>query len=100
MEGLIHISSMADDYYRFVEREQLLCGENTGKQYRLGDLVRVQLVRVNQEQRQIELGLIEILEAVRRVEGRRPTRRQKRTRGSRVRRNGGIRGTGRQGRRR
>ena len=100
VEGLIHISSMADDYYRFVEREQLLCGENTGKQYRLGDLVRVQLVRVNQEQRQIELGLIEILEAVRRVEGRRPTRRQKRTRGSRVRRNGGIRGTGRQGRRR
>ncbi len=100
VEGLIHISSMADDYYRFVEREHLLRGENTGKQYRLGDLVRVQLVRVNQEQRQIELGLVEILEGVRRVEGRRPTRRQKRTRGSRVRRDAGIRGTGRQGRRR
>ena len=37
VEGLVHISTMADDYYRFVERAHILRGENTGKEYRLGD---------------------------------------------------------------
>ena len=77
VEGLIHISTMVDDYYRFDERHHLLHGENTGKRYRLGDLVRVQLVRVDGEQRQIGLALIEILETVRRAEGRRTTPRPK-----------------------
>ena len=65
VEGLVHISSMADDYYRFVESQYLLRGENSGKSYRLGDLVHVQLVRVDRAHRQLELGLTEILEAVR-----------------------------------
>ena len=68
VEGLVHISSMADDYYRFVERQHRLVGENTKKTYRLGDLVQVQLVRVDRERRQLELALVEILEEVRRVE--------------------------------
>ena len=65
VEGLVHISSMADDYYRFVESQYLLRGENSGKSYRLGDLVHVQLVRVDRAHRQLDLGLTEILEAVR-----------------------------------
>lgn len=65
VEGLVHISSMADDYYRFVETQHLLRGENSKKVYRLGDLVRVQLVRVDRDHRKIELGLTEILESVR-----------------------------------
>ena len=65
VEGLVHISSMADDYYRFVEPQYLLHGENSGKSYRLGDLVHVQLVRVDRVHRQLELGITEILEAVR-----------------------------------
>jgi ribonuclease R len=68
VEGLVHISSMADDYYRFVEQQHILHGENTGKVYRLGDKVLVQVVRVDMERRQIDLGLVEILEAVRREE--------------------------------
>ena len=40
IEGLVHISSMADDYYRFVEQQHILRGENTKKVYRLGDKVR------------------------------------------------------------
>jgi ribonuclease R len=59
---------MADDYYRFVEQQHVLLGENTRKIYRLGDKVRVQVVRVDMERRQVDLGLVEILEAVRRVE--------------------------------
>ncbi len=71
VEGLVHISSMADDYYRYVEQQHVLLGENTKKVYRLGDKVRVQVVRVNMERRQVELGLVEILDAVRREERRR-----------------------------
>ena len=36
VEGLVHVSSMADDYYRFVEQEHVLRGEHTKKIYRLG----------------------------------------------------------------
>lgn len=65
VEGLVHISSMADDYYRFIEQQHVLRGENTKKVYRLGDRVEVQVVRVDMERRQIDLGLLDILEAVR-----------------------------------
>jgi len=68
VEGLVHISSMADDYYRFVERAHILRGENTHKVYRLGDKVHVQVIRVDQEKRQIDLGVVEILDAVRESE--------------------------------
>jgi ribonuclease R len=66
VEGLVHVSSMGDDYYRFVEQQHTLRGENTKKIYRLGDRAEVQVVRVDMERRQVDLGIIEILEAVRR----------------------------------
>jgi ribonuclease R len=66
---------MADDYYRYIESAHMLRGENTQKAYRLGDKVKVQVVRVNMEVRQIDLGLVEILERVR--EGERGPRRSK-----------------------
>jgi len=65
VEGMVHVSTMADDYYRYVETAHLLRGENTQKVYRLGDKVNVQVIRVNMEQRQIDLGLVEILDRVR-----------------------------------
>ena len=71
VEGLVHISSMADDYYRFLEQQHVLRGENTKKVYRLGDKVRVQVARVDMERRQVELGLVEILDTVRQEERRR-----------------------------
>ena len=75
VEGLVHISTMADDYYRFVERAHILRGENTGKEYRLGDKVAVQVIKVDMERRQVDLGLVEILEAVRESERNRGPRR-------------------------
>ena len=77
VEGLVHVSTMADDYYRFIEGAHMLRGENTRKVYRLGDKVTVQVVRVNMEVRQIDLGLVEILERVR--DGERGPRRGKAT---------------------
>jgi ribonuclease R len=75
VEGLVHISTMADDYYRFVERAHILHGENTGKDYRLGDKVSVQVIRVDMERRQVDLGLVEILDSVRQSEKNRGPRR-------------------------
>jgi ribonuclease R len=75
VEGLVHVSTMADDYYRFREQSHALFGENTRKTYALGDRVRVQIVRVDMERRQIDLGLEDVLEKVRRDErGRGPVR--------------------------
>ena len=77
VEGLIHVSSMADDYYRFLEKTHSLRGENTGKIYQLGGHVRVQVVRVDMDRRQIDLGLVEILDAVRTDERKLGPRRSK-----------------------
>jgi ribonuclease R len=75
VEGMVHVSTMADDYYRFVDTAHLLRGENTQKVYRLGDKVKVQVLRVNMDVRQIDLGLVEILERVR--DGERGPRRSR-----------------------
>jgi ribonuclease R len=68
VEGLVHVSTMADDYYRYREQQHALFGENTRKTYRLGDQVSVQIIKVDMERRQIELGLEDVLEKVRRDE--------------------------------
>jgi len=57
VEGLVHISTLVDDYYRFNEKAHTLRGESTGKLYRLGDRLEVQVVRVDQEKRQIDLAI-------------------------------------------
>jgi ribonuclease R len=74
VEGLVHVSSMADDYYRYHEQHHVLRGENTKKMYRLGDQVDVQVVRVDMERRQVDLGVVDILENVRREESGVPAR--------------------------
>ena len=77
VEGMVHVSTMADDYYRFVDKAHVLKGENTGRIYRLGDRVSVQVVKVDMERRQIDLGLTEILDRVRDSERNRGPRRSK-----------------------
>ncbi len=77
VEGLVHVSTMADDYYRFVERAHVLRGEGSGKVYRLGDRVKVQVIKVDMERRQIDLGLSEILDKVRESERNRGPRRSR-----------------------
>ena len=77
VEGLVHISSLADDYYRYLERVHQLRGENTQRVFRLGDPVRVQVVRVDQDRRQVDLGVVEVLERVRASERNRGPRSSK-----------------------
>jgi ribonuclease R len=77
VEGLVHVSTMADDYYRFVEKAHILRGESSGRVYRLGDRVKVQVIKVDMERRQIDLGLSEILDRVRESERNRGPRRSR-----------------------
>ncbi len=56
-EGLIHISSLVDDYYWFDEVSHTLEGRRTKKRYRLGDRVRVEVARVDLQRRMLDLRL-------------------------------------------
>jgi ribonuclease R len=58
IEGLIHVSSMHDDYYHFHADKLALIGERTGKAYRIGKPIRVVLKKVNKDERQIDFDLI------------------------------------------
>jgi ribonuclease R len=77
VEGMVHVSTMADDYYRFIEKAHIVKGENTGQVYRLGDKVRVQVIKVDMERRQVDLGLADILDRVRESESHRGPRHSK-----------------------
>jgi ribonuclease R len=58
VEGLVHVSSLDDDYYVYVEEQFTLVGENYRRQFRLGDRVRVQVAAVDIEQRKIDFVLL------------------------------------------
>ena len=45
VEGLLHISELGKDYYHFDPIKHELMGERTKKRYRLGDRLRVKVVR-------------------------------------------------------
>jgi len=54
VEGRVHISTLSDDYYVFDESVHTLEGRRTKKRYRLGDKVRVEVVRVDPVRRQVD----------------------------------------------
>jgi ribonuclease R len=62
VEGLVHVSSLEDDYYDFREEQYALVGEHSGQLFRLGDRVRVQVSAVNIEERKIDFVLLEHLD--------------------------------------
>ncbi len=74
VQGLVHVSSMTNDYYRFNEKAHLLKGENTKTTYRLGDRVEVQVARVDLERRQIDFALVDVSEPGRATAPRRGRR--------------------------
>ncbi len=59
VEGLVHISSIADDYYEFNERNYTLTGNHTGRKFAIGNEVRVQLVKVDVEDIKIDFELVD-----------------------------------------
>lgn len=61
-EGLVRVSNLTDDYYYFDELSLSLIGERTKKRIHIGDVVKVQLVRVDVDLREVDFLLEEILE--------------------------------------
>jgi ribonuclease R len=55
VDGLVHISELGRDYFRFEAARHMLLGERTGKRYRLADRIKVKLVRADLETRRIDL---------------------------------------------
>jgi ribonuclease R len=59
IEGLVHVSFLNDDYYRYEEKYYCLIGERTGRVLRIGDKVRIKVSGVNMEERKIDFELLE-----------------------------------------
>ncbi len=57
VEGLVHVSALADDYYVFQEDHYMLVGEHRRRQFRIGDAVRVRIAAVDIEDRKIDFVL-------------------------------------------
>ncbi|MBX2864559.1 MAG: ribonuclease R [Leptolyngbyaceae cyanobacterium MAG.088] len=55
VEGLVHVSSLKDDWYEYRSRQQKLMGRKNRQQYRLGDRVEVQVKSVDYYRQQIDL---------------------------------------------
>lgn len=67
IEGLVHVSHMTDDYYRFDDRQMMMIGERSGKQYRLGDEVTVKVIAVKPEESTIDFEIVGMKQDFRRT---------------------------------
>ncbi|MEE4147184.1 MAG: ribonuclease R [Halieaceae bacterium] len=59
IEGLVHITALPGDYYNFDASHQRLLGERSGRSFQLGGRVRVQVARVDLDDKKIDLELID-----------------------------------------
>jgi ribonuclease R len=59
IEGLVHVSTLDDDYYYYEEASHSLTGRRTGRRFRLGDKVHVRVVRVDLQRRQLDFRVSE-----------------------------------------
>jgi ribonuclease R len=57
VEGLVHVSTLADDYYHYVEKLHCLRGERKKRTFRIGDPVRVRLDRVDMVRKRMDFSL-------------------------------------------
>jgi ribonuclease R len=58
VEGLVHITELGEDYFHYDNARHCLKGERTGKVYRLGDRIRVQVAQVKLDDRKVDLRFI------------------------------------------
>ncbi len=59
VQGLLHVTSLPNDYYRYDATNHLLQGRRSGKTFRLGDPIEVLVARVDMDQRTIDFELVE-----------------------------------------
>jgi ribonuclease R len=58
VEGLVHVSTLGDDYYRYDEASHSLIGQRTKRRYRLGDKVHVKVIRADLQRRQLDFRVV------------------------------------------
>lgn len=54
VEGLVHVTTMDDDYYIYDEQNLLFQGEHTNKEYKLGDKVKIQVLKTDMDNKTID----------------------------------------------
>jgi ribonuclease R len=59
VDGLVHVTSLPKDYFRFHEADRTLVGERTGQRFSIGDELRVRLARVDSAERKIDFELVD-----------------------------------------
>ncbi len=59
VNGLVHVTQLPHDYYQFDATRKTLSGERRGKSYRLGDRVRILVLKASMEERKIDFRLVE-----------------------------------------
>ncbi|MEE9355954.1 MAG: ribonuclease R [Methylococcaceae bacterium] len=67
VEGLVHVSSLGQDFFHFDPISHQLKGERTGTHYRLGDSVSVIVARVDLDEKKIDFNLLEQKKAVKKT---------------------------------
>ncbi|KAA0548717.1 ribonuclease R [Bacillus sp. BGMRC 2118] len=58
IEGLVHVSDLTNDYYRYDESSYAMIGERTGNIYRIGDEITVRVANVNKDERSIDFEIV------------------------------------------
>ncbi len=59
VDGLIHVTSLADDFYYLEQGTHTLIGRRSGRRYRLGDRLEVRIAHVDVDRRELDLVLAE-----------------------------------------
>jgi ribonuclease R len=58
IEGMVRVSYMADDFYHFDEKKYMLVGERTRKTFRIGDTVRIQVLKADLVDKKLDFMLV------------------------------------------
>ncbi|WP_425541812.1 ribonuclease R [Bacillus carboniphilus] len=58
IEGLVHVSDMTDDYYRFDQRQYAMIGERSGKVFQIGDEITVRVISVDKDEQSIDFEIV------------------------------------------
>ncbi|MCP3028189.1 ribonuclease R [Halobacillus sp. A5] len=58
VEGLVHVSTLTDDYYNFQEKQFAMIGERTGTMYRIGDEITIRVSNVNLDERVVDFEVV------------------------------------------
>ena len=59
VEGLVHVTTLTDDYYRYLEDSYELAGEATGVRYKLGQRVKVEVAGTDRLLRTVDFRVAE-----------------------------------------